>query len=301
MPELPEVEMVARGLREPLTGRRVTGLWSDWPRVMHSPQPEEFAARIDGQVFRSIERRGKYLLCALDSETLIVHLRMTGRLYVAADGERFEADRKALARRIRPSSGEWSWDGLDALVAQLGSFQSGAVESWPTEDHRFRAALKRVPPERIDRLALYAPEDSVNVHFKGRDGRWRPLTHGSPGQQTAALLAFVLGVGSEPIVLDQPEDDLDNTLIYDLLVSQLKETKLRRQVIVVTHNPNIVVHGDAELVLSLEAAGGQTRIACEGGLQQEKVRDEICEIMEGGSEAFARRYRRIMPGQGRGA
>ncbi len=215
--------------------------------------------------------------------------------------ERFEADRKALARRIRPSSGEWSWDGLDALVAQLESFQAGAVESWPTEDRRFRAALKRVPPERTDRLALYAPDDSVNVHFKSRDGRWRPLTHGSPGQQTAALLAFVLGVGSEPIVLDQPEDDLDNTLVYDLLVSQLKETKLRRQVIVVTHNPNIVVHGDAELVLSLEAAGGQTRIACEGGLQQEKVRDEICEIMEGGSEAFARRYRRIMPGQGRGA
>lgn len=93
MPELPEVEMVAHGLREPLTGRRVTGLWSDWPRVMHSPQPEEFAARIHDQVFRSIERRGKYLLCALDSETLIVHLRMTGRLYVAADEERFEADR----------------------------------------------------------------------------------------------------------------------------------------------------------------------------------------------------------------
>ena len=51
-------------------------------------------------------------------------------------------------------------------------------------------------------------------------------------------------------------------------MSQLKETKLRRQVIVVTHNPNIVVHGGAELVLSLEAGGGQTRIACEGGLQE---------------------------------
>ncbi|MDD9956905.1 MAG: bifunctional DNA-formamidopyrimidine glycosylase/DNA-(apurinic or apyrimidinic site) lyase [Anaerolineaceae bacterium] len=93
MPELPEVEMVARGLRVPLTGRRVTGLWSDWPRVMHSPEQQEFAARIDGQVFRAIDRRGKYLLCALDSETLIVHLRMTGKLYVAADEERLDADR----------------------------------------------------------------------------------------------------------------------------------------------------------------------------------------------------------------
>ena len=93
MPELPEVEMVARGLRLPLTGRRVCALWTDWPRIIHSPPPQEFAARIHGQRFRSLSRRGKFLLCALDSETLIVHLRMTGRLYLAADDERLEADR----------------------------------------------------------------------------------------------------------------------------------------------------------------------------------------------------------------
>ena len=209
--------------------------------------------------------------------------------------ERFEADRKALARRIRPGSDEWSWDNLDDLVKEIRRFLSGHLDSWPTEDHRFQAALKRVPPERIDRLALYAPDDSVRVHFRGRGRGWRPLTQGSPGQQTAALLAFALGHGSEPIILDQPEDDLDNTLIYDLLVSQLRETKLRRQVIVVTHNPNIVVHGDAEFVLSLEAGNGQTRVACEGGLQERKVRDEICRVMEGGREAFESRYRRIMP------
>ena len=138
------------------------------------------------------------------------------------------------------------------------------------------------------------------VHFKGRGRGWRPLTQGSPGQQTAALLAFALGHGSEPIILDQPEDDLDNTLIYDLLVSQLRETKLRRQVIVVTHNPNIVVHGDAEFVLSLEAGNGQTRVACDGGLQEARVRDEICRVMEGGREAFESRYRRIMPAAGSG-
>ena len=214
--------------------------------------------------------------------------------------ERFEADRNALAQMIRAQAGEWGWGSLDALVRKMRQFLSGHMDAWPTADHRFRAALKRVPPERIDRLALYAPDDSVRVHFKGRGRGWRPLTQGSPGQQTAALLAFALGHGSEPIILDQPEDDLDNTLIYDLLVSQLRETKLRRQVIVVTHNPNIVVHGDAEFVLSLEAGNGQTRVACEGGLQERKVRDEICRIMEGGREAFESRYRRIMPGDGSG-
>jgi predicted ATPase len=113
-------------------------------------------------------------------------------------------------------------------------------------------------------------------------------------------LAFVLGYGDEPILLDQPEDDLDNTLIYELLVRRLRETKATRQVIVVTHNPNIVVHGDAELVVSLEAAGGQTRIAYKGGLQEQKGRDEICRVMEGGRDAFEKRYRRIMPREGQG-
>ncbi len=156
-------------------------------------------------------------------------------------------------------------------------------------------ALERVPPERLDRLALYLPEDAVEVRFKDRSsGAWRPLTQGSPGQQTAALLAFVLGYGIEPIILDQPEDDLDNTLIYELLVSRLREIKTKRQVLIVTHNPNIVVHGDAELVLSLEARGGRSRIACQGGLQEQAVREEICRIMEGGREAFESRYQRIM-------
>ncbi len=91
---------------------------------------------------------------------------------------------------------------------------------------------------------------------------------------------------------------MDNTLIYELLVSRLKETKTKRQVIVVTHNPNIVVHGDAELVLSLKVRGGQSHIACEGGLQERQVREEICRVMEGGREAFESRYQRIMPPQG---
>ena len=93
MPELPEVEMVARGLQEPLVGRRAGALWTDWPRIIHSPPPDEFAARIHGQTFRDVTRRGKFLLCALDSETLIVHLRMTGRLYVAVDEAQHAADR----------------------------------------------------------------------------------------------------------------------------------------------------------------------------------------------------------------
>ena len=223
--------------------------------------------------------------------------RLSERLVEILGIERFESDRQAIARKIQPEQSQsWNWEKLDGVVAEARQLLSGELHSWPAQDRRFEAALKAVPPERIDRLALYLPDDAVEVSFKDRTARgWQALTQGSPGQQTAALLAFVLGYGSEPIILDQPEDDLDNTLIYELLVSRLRETKTRRQVIVVTHNPNIVVHGDAELVLSLKAAKGQSSIDCQGGLQERDVRDVICRVMEGGREAFESRYRRIIP------
>ena len=211
--------------------------------------------------------------------------------------ERFEDDRRAIALRIQGEQDQpWDAQGLDKVVKLMRQFLSGELDSLSTHDRRFETALRKVPPERIDRLALYLPEDAIRVRFKDEPaGQWRLLAQGSPGQQTAALLAFVLGYGTEPIILDQPEDDLDSTLIYELLVSRLRETKLYRQVIVVTHNPNIVVHGDAELVLSLTTVSGQSQIACQGGLQERTVRNEICRVMEGGQKAFESRYQRIIP------
>ena len=181
--------------------------------------------------------------------------------------------------------------------AQIRRFHSGASDSWDTHDARFMTALRGIPPERVDRLALFVPDDTVSVSFKeaGASNEWPSLSQGSPGQQTAALLAFVLGFGNEPIILDQPEDDLDSTLIYELLVNRFREMKAMRQMIVVTHNPNIVVHGDAEYVVSLNVSSGQTQVGCHGGLQERGVRDEICRVMEGGREAFQSRYRRIIP------
>lgn len=160
-------------------------------------------------------------------------------------------------------------------------------------DKRFIAHIRRLRPEALDRLDLWFPEDSLEVEFSQAGDRFRPLRQGSPGQKTAALLAFLLSYGDEPLILDQPEDDLDNRLIYDLIVSQIREVKQRRQIIVVTHNANIVVNGDAELVAAFAARGGQTRIECVGSLQNDQVRDTICAIMEGGREALERRYRRI--------
>ena len=172
------------------------------------------------------------------------------------------------------------------------------VDTGALADKRFATHVGKLPPETIDRLCLWFPEDSLEVQYSATDDEqdFRPIEAGSPGQKTAALLAFLLSYGEEPLILDQPEDDLDNHLIYDLIVTQLREVKRRRQVIVVTHNANIVVNGDAELVVALAARGGETQQECEGSLQEQPVRDTICEVMEGGREAFEDRYRRIALG-----
>lgn len=164
-------------------------------------------------------------------------------------------------------------------------------------DWRFSTFIQNLTPEDVDRLLLWYPEDALKIEYKTPSAKgFMPVEQGSSGQKTAALLAFILSYGEEPLILDQPEDDLDNQLIYDLIVSQIREIKTKRQIIVVTHNANIVVNGDSENVLVLEARNGETQIAAQGGLQEQSTRHQICKIMEGGKEAFEQRYKRIISG-----
>jgi DNA repair ATPase RecN len=150
-------------------------------------------------------------------------------------------------------------------------------------------------PEILDRLLVWSPEDGLRVQYSRRgDGTdFQSIHQASAGQRAAAMLAFLLAHGVEPLVLDQPEDDLDNHLIYDLVVQQIRSNKLRRQMIVVTHNPNIVVNGDAEMLHAFDFRNGQCRVVKAGSLQEQDMRDEVCRVMEGGREAFERRYRRL--------
>ncbi|MCY3614584.1 MAG: ABC transporter [Bacteroidetes bacterium] len=175
------------------------------------------------------------------------------------------------------------------LASSKGNFRA--------KDQRFSAHVSNLNPEAIDRIDAWFPEDSLDVQYNatGEGENFLSIEEGSPGQKTAALLAFLLSYGDEPLILDQPEDDLDNLLIYDLIVTQLRSMKRHRQIIVVTHNANIVVNGDSELVVALAPCHGETKKNCNGSLQEKKVRETICTIMEGGSKAFEDRYRRIAP------
>lgn len=181
---------------------------------------------------------------------------------------------------------------LKSSLFDIRKKDESAIEK--TKDQRFVSHIQRLAPEQIDRIRCWFPEDSLDVKYSSKEGKkLLPIEQGSPGQKTAALLAFFLSYGEEPLILDQPEDDLDNHLIYTLIVNQLRNIKQKRQVLVVTHNANIVVNGDAENVIVLDVKSGQTKIVTQGGLQVSSIRNEICRVMEGGKEAFAQRYKRI--------
>ena len=90
------------------------------------------------------------------------------------------------------------------------------------------------------------------------------------------------------------ENGSGKTTLFDFFkVESLRSTKAKRQVIVVTHNANIVVNGDAENVITLHVHNGRTEIKSQGSLQCINVRISVCDVLEGGKEAFTRRYKRI--------
>ena len=158
------------------------------------------------------------------------------------------------------------------------------------KDVRFANHLNSLTDESISDFALWFPPDKLEVTF-GEDNQ--RLEQGSPGQKNAALLTFILSYGDEPLILDQPEDDLDNELIYGLIVQQLRKMKSNRQIIVATHNANIVVNGDAEMVFSLVVENRESIVSKRRSVQINEVREAICDILEGGQLAFQQRYRRI--------
>ena len=184
---------------------------------------------------------------------------------------------------------------LDRLKQRICNACTGSGDFGGHFNNYLKRAFNRTP-EFLDRVLAWFPEDGLSVAYSrlgdGKD--FQPIAQASAGQRSAAMLAFLLVHGEEPLVLDQPEDDLDNHLIYDLVVRQIRENKLRRQIIVVTHNPNVVVNGDAEMLHVLDFRG-QCFIRQRGSLQKEVVREEVCRVMEGGREAFERRYRRLGP------
>lgn len=119
---------------------------------------------------------------------------------------------------------------------------------------------------------------------------WQRLDDLSTGQKATAVLLLLLLESGAPLIVDQPEDDLDNRFITEGIAPRMREEKQRRQFIFSTHHANIPVLGDAESIVGLSAAGeaesGRARIASEhtGSIDSPSIRDLVEEVLEGGRE-----------------
>lgn len=217
-----------------------------------------------------------------------------------------------------PALAVWLWSGSAEGLEERWATWRSALSTGDVAVVQRGARLRATFAERLAgldetirlRLATLVPDDVVMMEFLRENGNptrnedWQSITQGSPGQRTAAMLAFVLHHGREPLVLDQPEDDLDSEWISKLVVKELRQSRWHRQLIVVSHNANIPVLGDAEQVVALENKEGalavrRTEVTGTDGVTQTllhvgpvenvHVRNDIQAIMEGGVAAFVRR------------
>ena len=153
-------------------------------------------------------------------------------------------------------------------------------------------AINKYKNDTLSSIVKVLPEDKLQIKIIDENGEI-DINEGSPGQKSAAILAFILNSGENPLIIDQPEDDLDNSLIYSLVVKSIRKMKSKRQIIIVTHNPNIPVLGDAEGIIVLERSN-QGKVTFRknkkaGCIEEKLIREGICEIMEGGEDAFRKR------------
>jgi predicted ATPase len=164
------------------------------------------------------------------------------------------------------------------IVDGLIQFQ---IESPTSKDH-FNSILE------LDEVLIDdRPVILLNDRPTEPGSKLRPLEELSPGQRCSAILPILLATGDGPLIIDQPEDNLDTRLIRQVIVNILANIKLKRQIIMATHNPNIPVLGDAEQTLILRAvADKQCCIDGYGDLGAPFVIHYVTDIMEGGREAF---------------
>ena len=144
-------------------------------------------------------------------------------------------------------------------------------------------------------LAAVRCRDRYLIELGMDNGSYRRLDDLSGGQRVSVLLSLLLETNDDrPLVIDQPEDELDNRFLFETVLPALKRLKGRRQIVVATHDPNIVVNGDADQVIQLEATANRGRVARAGAIEEPAVRDAIVRTVDGGDEAF--RLRRLKYG-----
>lgn len=157
-------------------------------------------------------------------------------------------------------------------------------------DRKLINSLKKLSYSQVFDIQTLKPDDLIVIQLEV-NGKKVSLSNASAGQKTSAILSMILAYGESPLILDQPEDDLDSQLINNLIVRSLIRRKENRQIIIVTHNANIPVNGDSEWLVSM---GDSKEISVEqsGSVDEPGIKARICTVMEGGEDAFNNRAKR---------
>lgn len=168
---------------------------------------------------------------------------------------------------------------LGTPATALRAFSSGDLER----------IFDRLATSDVVELSLVSLDDHPSFKYRTKEDEYIDFDVASAGQQATALLQVLLNQGGSPLIIDQPEDDLDSQVILDI-VDRIWDAKHKRQLVFSSHNANLVVNGDAELVVCCDytTTGDHSagRIRLEGAIDVPAVRDEITLVMEGGERAF---------------
>ena len=197
---------------------------------------------------------------------------------------------------------------VDAGVEQLTKSQSLQIVS--------DILARTITTQNVDMVIQYLKQaveeiESFSLEFninnkettQSRKPDYRDVRNLSLGQKVVAMLSFVLGYSEymsdfRPLVIDQPEDNLDNQYIYKNLVQQLREAKSKRQVIIATHNATLVTNTNAEQVCVMQSNGDRGWIDSSGYVGTPKIKKQIVNYLEGGIESFVHKceiYHDILP------
>ncbi len=175
--------------------------------------------------------------------------------------------------------------GEQALIDDLGLTPGTAASLYraiPREDYYDIETLDFAPETLI---RLYIGPSKVPLSERN-DDLFKKTEHLSKGQKCTAILTLVLLESNRPLIIDQPEDDLDNRFVVDDVVKKLRAEKEKRQFIIATHNANITISADSELILALEADEKHGWERASGSIDDEAVKEAVARIIEGGKEIF---------------
>jgi hypothetical protein len=138
--------------------------------------------------------------------------------------------------------------------------------------------------KNLGELLIYQVPNEFEVLYQGKT-----LSSHSLGQRASAMIIFILAhQDNDLLIIDQPEDDLDNQTVYEDVVKLIQQQKPNKQFLLATHNANFPVLGDAEMVVTCSERDNSIDTICDG-IDTKGCQERIVSIMEGGSEAFLRR------------